>query len=87
MSGGSWNYAFTHIADVIDALKNDTTSDRHYRLELNDEQKLWRHRFAKHLEKVSSALHAIEWVDSSDTSYPSDVDAIKKVFDEEDPVD
>lgn len=86
MSGGSWDYAFLRIADVVDALKNDTCSDRYYHLELNDDQKMWRRRFARHLEKISTALHEIEWVDSSDTSYPADVDAIKKVFDEEDPV-
>ena len=86
MSGGSWGYAYARLAEVVDALKNDTTSDQRTRLKLNDEQLLWRHKLAKHLEKVSTALHAIEWVDSYDTSYPSDVDAIKKIFDDPDPV-
>jgi hypothetical protein len=81
MSGGSWDYAFGPIADIADALRNDTSTGSRRPLLLNDDQREWRRRLAAHLELVSAALHAIEWVDSDDTSYPSDVEAIKKVFD------
>lgn len=81
MSGGAWDYLYGHIGCAADALRNDTTTEsRRPLLELNEEQLYWRHRLAEHLMKISTAMHAVEWVDSGDTSYPSDVEAIKKVF-------
>jgi hypothetical protein len=84
VSGGSWDYAFGLIADIADALRNDTSTGSRRPLPLNDDQRLWRRRLAAHLQLVSEALHAIEWVDSYDYSYPEDVEAIKKVFDVKD---
>jgi len=79
MSGGSWDYAFRKVSDIVDALRNDSTT--HGRpLELNPHQKEQRHKLADLMEKVSAALHAIEWVDSYDSSYPRDTDAIEAVF-------
>jgi hypothetical protein len=80
MSGGSWDYAFGRIGDIVSALQNDTTSERRYKLDLNPHQIELRHRLAELLEKVATAMHAIEWVDSGDTPYPSDCKAIEKVF-------
>jgi hypothetical protein len=80
VSGGSWDYVYGHVSTVADALKNDTCSGRYYKLDLNEHQKKQRHKLAELLEEVSSALHEIEWVDSSDSSYPSDTDAIEALF-------
>ena len=79
MSGGSWEYASHHLGDIVDALRNDTCT-RHYRLDLNEHQKRTRRQLADLIEAVSHALHEIEWVDSSDTSYPADTDAIEKAL-------
>ena len=80
MSGGSWDYGFGRITDIADALRNDTSTGSRRPLDLLDDQKMKRRALAELLDKVSAALHAIEWVDSCDTSYPSDVEAIDDVF-------
>lgn len=80
MSGGSWDYLFGRIHDAADALQRDRATDRHYALDLNEEQRDKRRKLGELLEKVAHALHEIEWVDSSDTSYPSDTQAIDAVF-------
>lgn len=79
MSGGAWDYAFGRVTDIVDALKKDTTPEGRM-LELNPHQKEARHQLAELLEKVGTALHAIEWVDSCDSSYPRDTNAIAEVF-------
>lgn len=79
MSGGSWDYSYGKLSGVIEALELDTTLD-HRKLDLNDLQKEQRHKLAALLDKVRDALRAIEWVDSGDSSYPSDTIAIKEVF-------
>lgn len=79
MSGGSWDYAFGKVNDIVDALRNNSTTDGRP-LELNPHQKEQRHKLADLMEKVSAALHAIEWVDSYDSSYPVDTKAIEEVF-------
>lgn len=79
MSGGSWEYTYGRINDVVDGLRNNTCL-RGYKLELNAHQIAARQKLAGLLEQVSAALHAIEWVDSSDSSYPEDTDAIERVF-------
>lgn len=79
MSGGSWDYAYGRLNDVVDGLRNNTCI-RGYKLDLNAEQIASRQKLADLLEKVSAALHEIEWVDSGDTSYPKDVKAIDAVF-------
>jgi hypothetical protein len=40
--------------------------------------------FAKHLEKVSTALHELEWVLSGDTTSPEEEPAIRAVISPED---
>lgn len=80
MSGGSWDYLFGRIHDAADALQTDRATDRHYKLELNEEQREKRRKLGELLEKVAHALHEIEWVDSSDCSYPDDTKAIDAVF-------
>lgn len=79
MSGGSWDYAYGRLFDLVDALRNDTCI-RHYKMDLNAEQIAARHKLADLLEKVSHAMHEIEWVDSGDTSFPEDVKAVESVF-------
>jgi hypothetical protein len=80
VSGGSWNYAFGQINDIVDALRSDTSTDSHRKLSLNADQKEQRRKLADLLEKVSHAMHSIEWVDSFDSSYPDDTAAIADVF-------
>lgn len=80
MSGGSWDYVFGHIGDVADALKNDTTSGDRRPLNLTEQQIEARHKLGLLIEAVSTALHAVEWVDSDDWSTPADVEAIDRVF-------
>lgn len=79
MSGGSWEYSFTQINQIVEALERDTTL-RYYTLTLTAEQKAARRKLAALLERVSNAMHAIEWVDSSDTETPADIEAIEQVF-------
>ena len=81
MSGGAWDYGFGRVADIADALRNDTSTGSRRPLDLLDDQRAKRRALADLLDKVSTAMHAIEWVDSGDTSYPSDVKAIDDVFD------
>lgn len=50
MSGGSYNYAYSRVEDVADALRRSPDS--------------LRRAFATHLELVAKAMHDIEWVDS-----------------------
>lgn len=78
MSGGSWDYRPYEFADMAECLRHDTCP-KGYKLDLNEHQKAERRFLADVVIAVSEALHAIEWVDSSDWSYPEDVDAIAKV--------
>lgn len=80
MSGGSWDYVSFRVRDIAEALLADKMLDRDYDPELNEEQKAARHKLGSLLALVSDALYAIEWVDSHDTSTPSDNEAIEKVF-------
>lgn len=80
MSGGSWDYLFGRINDAAYALQRGVATDRDYALDLNEEQREKRRKLGELLEKVAHALHEIEWVDSSDSSFPSDTQAIDAVF-------
>lgn len=83
MSGGSWDYLSFKVSDASRALLEDKCSDRPWgELDLNEDQKQWRQRLGRHLALVADALHAIEWVDSCDSSYPDDVKAIQKFSNE-----
>lgn len=56
MSGGSYDYAFTKVADMA----------KDHRLWKSP--CAYRRAFATHLLKVSAAMRAVEWEDSGDTS-------------------
>ena len=66
MSGGSWDYAFYKFEDVA--------------VRLTEQKCPSRRALGEHLFKIADAMKAIEWVDSGDTSPPTDTDAIRKVF-------
>jgi hypothetical protein len=55
MSGGSYNYLFQKVDDAASELEHRSPTPQ-------------RRAFAEHLRKVAKALHAVEWVDSSDWS-------------------
>lgn len=54
MSGGSINYIYSKLDDAIDTVKGRASKPLH-------------RAFAVHLEKVSKALHDLEWEWSCDT--------------------
>lgn len=62
MSGGSWDYVSNSFRDVADRLKS--------------EKQIKRRLLGRLVEKISIALHDIEWVDSSDTSPGDEIKAI-----------
>ncbi len=65
MSGGSYNYAYSHIENLA--------------VEIQPKNAL-RKAFIKHLMKVAKAAHDIEWVDSSDKSEGDEDVAIRAVL-------
>jgi len=64
MSGGSLDYVYVQVQDAADAIKGRAQTPLH-------------RAFAKHLEKVSAALYALEWMLSGDTGEGSEVAAIE----------
>lgn len=62
MSGGSLDYAYDKMNDIANQVKRRAETPLH-------------RAFAKHLEKVATALRDLEWVLSCD--YSGEVDAIK----------
>jgi len=80
MSGGSWGYLYRNINDAAFALQRGAATERDSALDLNEEQREKRRKLGELLEKVAHALHEIEWVDSCDSSFPSDTQAIDAVF-------
>ncbi len=66
MSGGSWDYFCYKMEEVADRLCNEKQPERK--------------AFGKQMRLFAKAMHAIEWVDSSDSSPPEDTDAIKKAL-------
>lgn len=83
MSGGSYYYAFQNINDFVDALEGERQIDdcRPWPDDIDAENRALRKAFAAHLRKVSDAMKAIEWVDSSDCSPPHEMVAIRAVLD------
>jgi hypothetical protein len=66
MSGGSWDYVSHHLEDVAMKLKSQACP--------------YRRAMAHRLHLIAQALHEIEWVDSGDTSHPSEMPAIMKAL-------
>ena len=67
MSGGSYNYAYDKVLEMADSLERYS----------KDPLRL---AFAKHLQKVATAMHDIEWVDSGDYGERDEEEAIKAVL-------
>jgi hypothetical protein len=63
MSGGSYGYAFHHVEDVADRLR--------------ESEDPLRRAFAKHLDLVARAMHDVEWVDSHDYGPGDDENALR----------
>ena len=75
MSGGSMDYAYHKVESAAsDILSNAQHTPLHLAL-------------AKHLLKVSKALHDLEWVYSGDCSHPSEVESIRAVLSPSDEID
>ena len=68
MSGGSYDYAFSHVSDMADRMAGGV-------------QTPLRIEFAALLERVSVAMRAVEWVDSGDCSYGDEDASIRACFD------
>lgn len=66
MSGGSHNYAFGYVQDMAGNLAGSACPKRR--------------AFAAHLAKVAKAMHAIEWVDSSDWGEGREIGPIMDVI-------
>jgi hypothetical protein len=67
MSGGSLNYSEWRITELADKIREQTRLPLHV-------------AFAKHLDKCAKAVHALEWVLSSDTSPGDEKEAIMAVI-------
>ena len=63
MSGGSWDYLFLKVQDAAEQLVCSRSAERR--------------AFGRLLAKVATALHDIEWVDSSDYGPGDDLPAIR----------
>lgn len=66
MSGGSWSYGYDHIDEMA--------------LRLIESKEPLRRALGRHMQKVSRAMHDIEWVDSCDNSPGDEVAAIEDVL-------
>ena len=64
MSGGSLDYAYEKVNNAVDAIRRHAETPLHY-------------AFAKHLEKVSAALHDLEWTLSGDYGEGREIPAIE----------
>ena len=70
MSGGSWDYAYCKLTEPIEKLTRERSA--------------LRRAFGKHLQLVSDALYAIEWVDSGDYADGDDIPKIKECLSKSD---
>ena len=71
MSGGSLDYVYGKLKMAIEEIENRAESD----LE---------RKFILHLEKISTALHDLEWFYSGDYNETQAMESIKKVFESDD---
>ena len=67
MSGDSLDYVYGRVDDAAQSILSRSRNPLHL-------------AFAKHLIKVSKALHDLEWVYSGDCSEPDEEDAIRAVL-------
>lgn len=67
MSGGSLDYVYGRVDDAAQNIMSRSRNPLH-------------RAFAKHLIKVSKALHDLEWVYSGDCSEPDEEEAIRAVL-------
>ena len=58
MSGGSYDYAYTHVNDFADAMREEGSCSA--------ARPALRRAFREHLRLISDAMRAIEWNDSGD---------------------
>lgn len=63
MSGGAYDYAYSHIEYLANNIRANTPERR---------------AFVALLQKVAEAAHAIEWVDSGDYAEGDEVEPIMK---------
>jgi len=70
MSGGSHDYAYRHVEQFADEI------DWRPNLDAPDGPGIIRQAFADHLRQVAKAMHAIEWVDSSDWAPEHEIEPI-----------
>lgn len=76
MSGGAYSYAYLRLDEFIEEVrKRDERAD-----DLTFEVRCVRATFMAHLQRVSSAMREVEWVDSGDNGPGDEVEAIRKVF-------
>jgi hypothetical protein len=80
MSGGSWNYRFIDIRYFAKFMEEGVETPDGTKLELTNEQKSARKKFARLLEKVADTMQIVEYVDSSDMSTPNDIEAIDNLL-------
>ena len=68
MSGGSYNYAYSRVEDMASEMKMRHATQPTILA------------FATHLERVAEAMRAVEWADSSDTTWDNDLYAQLRSF-------
>lgn len=73
MSGGSYDYAYSKVMDMVDEMERFEHSGFAPSTPL-------RIAFRGLLERVAVAMKAVEWVDSGDCSEPHAEDAIRACF-------
>lgn len=73
MSGGSYDYAYSYVANFAEAMLGgevvyDYEKRDYVRLPHHQANRDLREKVAAHLLKVSAIMKAIEWCDSDDTN-------------------
>ncbi len=66
MSGGSFNYAYQHLDEMIESMQRSEIPERR--------------AFGEHLVKVQKAMRGIEWIDSGDTKRGDEIPLIHEVL-------
>ena len=66
MSGGSWDYVHRQFEEVATRLQGSRDPIRR--------------TFGDHVAQIAETMRVIEWVDSGDSTTPSDAEAIKSTM-------